>query len=96
MSRETLHGIRALRASFPIPVYGAIQDLAAIHRGRKLIDACAILVSLGCLFAVFVVLILIESRFGLSPLLALGGPLEAVSELRQNLLDVFALFMIQD
>lgn len=91
LSRETLQGIRALRTSFSIPVYGAVHDLTGFSRRRRLIDAFSILVVMGGLIAVFVLLLLLESKFGLPSLRAVGGPLEDVNALREILANALAL-----
>lgn len=88
LARETVQGTRALRASFSIPVYGAIQDISASSRHRRYMDAFAIITAVGCLLAVFLLLLFIETKYGLQSFETLRGPFGTLSELREILKEV--------
>ncbi len=92
ISKETLQGVRALRASFSIPVFGSVQDMTVSgRRGKKFLEALGVLIVMGALFAIFALLILFEARFGLQTIAPVGGPIEAIGNFKQILVDVFAV-----
>lgn len=92
ISKETLQGVRALRGTFSIPVFGSIQDMTGINRpGFKYLQAGGVMVAMGILLAIFIGLVVVETRVGLQSFVSAGGPLGVIAGLKQLIWDVFAI-----